>query len=107
VLGEAKATAARRGTGDLERLAHIRDPPAGRGYDTSAAALVLFSLHGFHPDLIRIAVKRKDLSPADLPALCGAGPVQGADRRRLSADVPYDEYGPPLTVIGNLSRKLQ
>lgn len=34
LLGEAKATAAPRGTGDLERLEHIRALLAEQGYDT-------------------------------------------------------------------------
>ncbi|WP_420162150.1 AAA family ATPase [Nocardiopsis sp. CNT-189] len=67
-LGEAKATAARRGTGDLERLEHIRSLLAGQGHDTSGTVLALYSLHGFYPDLVELADRRGDVlshRPAD------------------------------------------
>jgi hypothetical protein len=78
LLGEAKATAARRGTGDLQRLEHIRALLTDQGYDTSGTTLALFSLHGFYPDLVQLASHRDDLLLIDLPALYGTGPVHGA-----------------------------
>ncbi|MEU6539421.1 ATP-binding protein [Streptomyces sp. NPDC047000] len=77
LLGEAKATLARRGTGDLERLEHIRELLGAQGYGTSGTVLVLFSLHGFYPDVVRLAARRRDLLLVDLPALYGVGPVLG------------------------------
>ncbi|MFF7435049.1 AAA family ATPase [Streptomyces fungicidicus] len=71
LLGEAKATAARRGTGDLRRLERIRTLLAGQGYDTTGTTLALFSLHGFYPDLIESAAGRDDLLLVDLPGLYG------------------------------------
>ncbi len=73
LIGEAKATAARRGTGDLQRLEHIRGLLTGQGYDTTGATLALFSLHGFYPDLVELAARRDDLLLVDLPGLYGGG----------------------------------
>jgi hypothetical protein len=78
LLGEAKATAARRGTTDLARLEHIRTLLTDQGYDTSATTLALYSLHGFYPDLVQLAARRHDLLLVDLPTLYGSGPVGGA-----------------------------
>lgn len=72
LLGEAKATVARRGTGDLERLERIRDLLTDQGYDTAATTLALYSLHGFYPDLGELADRRDDLLLIDLPALYGS-----------------------------------
>jgi len=47
------------------------------GLYVTAAALVLFSLHGFHDDIQRAAAARSDLFLVDLPALYGTGPVLG------------------------------
>lgn len=78
VLGEAKATAARRGMADLERLEHIRDLLATHGHDTTAVTFLLFSLYDFHPDLTQLATRRRsDVLLVDLPALYGTGPVRG------------------------------
>jgi uncharacterized protein len=77
LLGEAKATIARRGTGDLERLEHIRVLLTEQGYNTGGTVLVLFSLHGFYPDVLRLAARRRDLLLIDLPGLYGLGPVHG------------------------------
>ncbi|MFG1808454.1 ATP-binding protein [Streptomyces sp. NPDC049040] len=71
LIGEAKATAARRGTGDLRRLERIRDLLADQGYDIAPTTLALFSLHGFHPDLVESAGRRDDLLLVDLPGLYG------------------------------------
>lgn len=73
LLGEAKATAARRGTGDLQRLEHIRTLLTDQGYDTMGTTLALFSLHGFYPDLIESAASRDDLLLVDLATLYGVG----------------------------------
>jgi len=72
LLGEAKATAARRGTGDLERLERIRSLLADQGYSTDGTTLALYSLHGFYPDLIELATRRDDLLLVDLHALYGS-----------------------------------
>ncbi|MEV0035113.1 ATP-binding protein [Streptomyces sp. NPDC050804] len=69
LLGEAKATAARRGTGDLDRLEHIRELLTDQGYDTTGTILALYSLHGFYPDLIELAARRHDVLLVDLPTL--------------------------------------
>ncbi|KOG87102.1 hypothetical protein ADK38_27305 [Streptomyces varsoviensis] len=69
LLGEAKATAARRGTGDLERLERIRTLLADQGHDTTATTLALYSLHGFYPDLTDLAARRDDILLVDLPTL--------------------------------------
>jgi AAA+ ATPase superfamily predicted ATPase len=74
LLGEAKATAARRGTGDLKRLEHIRGLLAGQGHDTTGTTLALFSLHGFHPDVVETAEQRDDLLLVDLRGLYGIEP---------------------------------
>ncbi|MFW6694155.1 AAA family ATPase [Streptomyces sp. MAR4 CNX-425] len=71
LLGEAKATAARRGTGDLQRLEHIRTLLADQGHDITGTVLALYSLHGFYPDLIELADHREDILLADLPTLYG------------------------------------
>jgi hypothetical protein len=77
LIGEAKATAARRGTGDLERLEHIRGLLAEQGHEAAHATLALYSLHGFHPDLLDLTARRSDVLLVDLPALYGIGPVRG------------------------------
>jgi hypothetical protein len=69
LLGGAKATAARRGTGDLERLERIRTLLADQGYDTAATTLALYSLQGFQPDLVELAHGRGDVLLVDLPTL--------------------------------------
>lgn len=71
LIGEAKATAARRGTGDLHRLERIRDLLTGQGYDTTGTTPALFSLYGFAPDLVEAAVRRDDLVLVDLLGLYG------------------------------------
>jgi hypothetical protein len=71
LLGEAKATAARRGMGDLQRLERIRDLLTEQGHKTSGVTLALFSLYGFHSDLTDVAKQRKDVLLIDLAALYG------------------------------------
>lgn len=69
LLGEAKATAARRGTGDLARLERIRALLAEQGYDTAATTLALYSLHGFYADLVDLARGRDDVLLVDMATL--------------------------------------
>jgi len=71
VLGEAKATAARRGTGDLQRFERIRSLLADQGHDTTPTTLARYSLHGFRADLIEAAATRDDILLVDLPTLYG------------------------------------
>lgn len=69
VLGEAKATAGRRGTTDLARLQHIRTLLTDLGYDTTDTTLLLFATSGFTTDLTTSAAKRPDVALIDLDAL--------------------------------------
>ncbi|UUU30799.1 ATP-binding protein [Streptomyces sp. CA-210063] len=71
LLGEVKATAARRGVSDLQRLEHIRDLLSVQGYDTSEVTLALFSLYGFHADVTELAKRRPDVLLVDLETLYG------------------------------------
>lgn len=78
LLGEAKATVLPRSLRDLARLDRIAELLATQGHDTSNAARVLFSLHGFYPDLQAEAAKRSDLLLVDVAALYGdAAPIGG------------------------------
>jgi hypothetical protein len=52
-----------------------------QGYNTTDTILVLYSLHGFYPDLANLAAHRADLLLVDLPALYGVGPVRGGTTR--------------------------
>ncbi|WP_243741299.1 ATP-binding protein [Streptomyces sp. 8K308] len=69
LLGEAKATATRRGVGDLQRLERIRTLLTEQGYQTTGTTLALFSLYGFHPDVQRLAARRDDVLLVDLATL--------------------------------------
>ncbi|MEV5470703.1 ATP-binding protein [Streptomyces griseoincarnatus] len=71
LIGEAKATAARRGLKDLERLDHIKALLARQGHHTDDTRLALFSLHGFWPDLEREAARRGDVLLIGLEQLYG------------------------------------
>lgn len=71
LLGEAKATAARRGIKDLERLERIRALLNEQGHDTNGTTLALFSLHGFHDDVVKAGEHRDDVLLVDLPGLYG------------------------------------
>ncbi len=77
LIGEAKATIAPRGLHDVERLEHIRTLLADLGHHTHDATLALYSLHGFHPDVLQAASHRPDLLLIDLAAMYGDGPVHG------------------------------
>jgi hypothetical protein len=78
LIGEAKATIQPRGLQDVERLEHIRALLADLGHHTEEAALALYSLHGFRPDVQQAAADRRDLLLVDLAALYGdATPLGG------------------------------
>ncbi|TLQ43730.1 AAA family ATPase [Streptomyces marianii] len=77
LIGEAKATVQPRGLKDLERLEHIRALLADQGHRSDDAPLALFSLHGFHPDVIDAAGHRRDVLLVDIGALYGDGPIHG------------------------------
>lgn len=77
LIGEAKATVQPRGLKDLERLEHIRGLLTEQGHRPDDAVLALFSLHGFHPDVIDAAERRHDVLLIDIGALYGDGPVRG------------------------------
>ncbi|WP_374116573.1 hypothetical protein [Streptomyces gilvus] len=53
----------------LERLERVRALLADQGYDTAGTTLALYSLYGFHPDLVDLAGRRDDLVLVSLPAL--------------------------------------
>jgi hypothetical protein len=77
LIGEAEAAVQPRGLEDLERLEHIRALLAGQGHRSDAAVLALFSLHGFRPDVLDVAGRRRDVLLVDIAALYGDGPVHG------------------------------
>ncbi|MEU0677198.1 hypothetical protein ABZ330_30715 [Streptomyces sp. NPDC006172] len=74
LIGEAKATVQPRGLKDLERLEHIRTLLADQRHRPDDATLALFSLQGFHPDVIDAAGHRRDVLLVDISALYGDGP---------------------------------
>lgn len=73
LIGEAKATLAQRGTGDLQRLDHIRDVLTGTGHNARASVLALFSATGFTPDLEKAASRRADVELVDLNRMYATG----------------------------------
>ena len=66
LIGEAKATVTRRGMADLDRLDKLADL-----LDAGDAIRAVFSMEGFHADLIGTARSRGDVLLVDLPALLG------------------------------------
>jgi hypothetical protein len=78
LIGEAKATVARRTVADLDRLDHIRTLLAEAGHDTSGARIALFATEGFHQDVIDTAKRRGDVLLADLNTIFGEPPVVSA-----------------------------
>jgi hypothetical protein len=50
-----------RGIHDVERLEHVRGLLDELGHPAESATLALYSLHGFDPDVVRAAAKRRDL----------------------------------------------
>ncbi|MGC5015962.1 ATP-binding protein [Streptosporangium sp. DT93] len=72
LIGEAKATVVRRGPSDLERLDRLKETLGDQGHDVTNAKLAIFSLEGFHPDLVAIARRRGDVLLVDLPSLLGS-----------------------------------
>ncbi len=75
LVGEAKATIARRTVADLDRLDHIRALLAEQDHDTSRARIALFATEGFHADVIDTARRRGDVLLADLNTVFGEQPV--------------------------------
>ncbi|MEV4110576.1 ATP-binding protein [Nonomuraea sp. NPDC049695] len=71
LIGEAKATLARRGLPDLERLDAIRDVLTRTGHETAGMITAIFSTTGFTQDLIGAAAARADVILVDLPRLYG------------------------------------
>ncbi|GIH78497.1 ATPase AAA [Planobispora longispora] len=69
LIGEAKATLVRRGPADLERLERLKTALHDQGHDVTGARLGLFSMEGFHPDLVTVARRRGDVLLVDLPSL--------------------------------------
>lgn len=74
LIGEAKATVARRGLPDLDRLDLLKALLSRQGNDSSAAIVALFSMEGFLPDLVETARRRGDVLLVDLPTLFGLTP---------------------------------
>jgi uncharacterized protein len=78
LIGEAKATVHPRGLKDLERLEFIRDLLAAQGHrQPEGTTLALFSLHGFYPDLVEVAARRRDVLLVDVPTLYATRPSDG------------------------------
>ena len=65
-IGEAKHTAAKRTTADLNRLEHIRSLVAAKRPDAASARLLLFSANGFDRALLDTASRRADVDLIDL-----------------------------------------
>ncbi|HEX4224967.1 MAG TPA: ATPase [Pseudonocardiaceae bacterium] len=75
LIGEAKATVARRTVADLDRLDQIRTLLDEQGHDVSGARIALFATEGFHQDVIDTALRRGDVLLADLNTIFGDQPV--------------------------------
>jgi len=71
LIGEAKATVTRRGVADLDRLDRLKTLLGEHGHDTTTATLAIFSLEGFHPELITTAQRRGDVLLVDLDTMFG------------------------------------
>jgi uncharacterized protein len=71
LIGEAKATLVRRGPADLERLERLKAALHDQGHDVTSTRLAVFSMEGFHPDLVATARRRGDVLLVDLPSLFG------------------------------------
>jgi hypothetical protein len=69
VLGEAKATLARRGVADLARLEAIRHVLARTGWETTDCIMTLFSATGFTPELESTVAERRDTQLVDMARL--------------------------------------
>lgn len=70
VLGEAKATIRPCGVADLQRLMHVRELLVADRWQAADAELVLFSQHGFAPELWAGEAGRP-VRLVDLPDLYG------------------------------------
>lgn len=73
LIGEAKATVTRRTAADLERLERLRTLLAEQGHGVGSSVLALFSMAGFHADLVDAARCRGDVLLVGLAAVAGAG----------------------------------
>lgn len=82
LIGEAKATVARRTVADLDGLDHLRTLLAEAGHDTSRARIALFATEGFHQDVIDTAKRRGDVLLADLNTIFGEPPVVSVEGRQ-------------------------
>lgn len=71
IIGEAKATAGKCGTADLMRLDVLREALRIQGHEVDQSMLALFSLRGFHADLLEKARGFGDVLLVDLAALLG------------------------------------
>jgi hypothetical protein len=71
LIGEAKATLVRRGPADLDRLDRMKEILGGQGHDVTDTWLAIFSMEGFHPELVTAAHRRGDVLLVDLPSLFG------------------------------------
>ena len=75
LIGEAKATLARRTVADLDRLDQIKTLLTEQSHDTSRARIALFATAGFHQDVLDTARRRGDVLLADLNTIFGDQPV--------------------------------
>ncbi|MFC5831583.1 AAA family ATPase [Nonomuraea insulae] len=82
LIGEAKATVARRNVADLARLEQLKALLGEHGHDTGSAVLALFSMEGFQRDLVEVARRRGDVLLVDLPVLVGGGEPVAVPRVR-------------------------
>ncbi|MET8002420.1 ATP-binding protein [Nonomuraea glycinis] len=93
LIGEAKATVTGRGVADLDRLDGLKTLLGEHGHDTTAATLAIFSLEGFHPELIATAQRRGDVLLVDLETMFGlrepvAVPTAGGAAGRTRGPTP-------------------
>ncbi|PJE96079.1 hypothetical protein CUT44_20010 [Streptomyces carminius] len=66
----------RRGAGGA-RVGSRRAQFADQGHRSAGAVLALFSPHGFHPDVVDAAARRRDVLLVGIGALYGGEPVRG------------------------------
>jgi hypothetical protein len=93
LIGEAEAAVTRRGVADLDRLDSLKALLGEHGHDTTTATLAIFSLEGFHPELIATAQRRGDVPLVDLETMSGlrepvAAPKAGGVSRSTRGPTP-------------------
>lgn len=71
LIGEAKATVTRRGPSDLHRLERLKGLLHEDGHDTTDTRMVVFSMAGFHSELVALASQRPEVHLVDLPTMLG------------------------------------